>query len=118
MNSGSQEPPPSGHRYDVRSATNQFEAKRAEIKLFARDGLDVRARALLPARSAPRPLLAVSCPVSEYDRLPGMIGEKATRMILAAETQTLRHRILGGGNRWHRHYSKAPARIPMSRLSR
>ena len=73
------------------------------------------ARFCLPA---PRSLLAVSCPVSEYDRSPGMIGEKAARMILAAATQTLRHRILGGGNRWHRHHSKAPARTPMSRSSR
>jgi hypothetical protein len=40
MNSGSQEPPPSGHRYDVRSVTEQFEAKRTEIKSFVRGGLD------------------------------------------------------------------------------
>ena len=26
--------------------------------------------------------------------------------------------ILGGGNRWHRHHSKAPARTPMSRSPR
>ena len=73
---------------------------------------------ILLARSAPRSLLAVSGPVSEYDRSPGMIGEKAARMILAAATQTLRYRILGGGNRCHRDHSKAPARTPMSRSSR
>src|SRR6516164_4548474 len=36
MSSSSQEPPPSGHRYDVRSVTNQFEAKRTEIRPFVR----------------------------------------------------------------------------------
>jgi hypothetical protein len=35
----------------------------------------IRSWSALLARAAPRSLLAVSCPVSEYDRSPGMIGE-------------------------------------------
>ena len=50
-----------------------------------------------------------------------MIGEKASRMILAQKGLTGAASTIGGGNRWSRHHSRAPGRIhllPRRRVAR